>query len=365
MKKLVLAFVLLNSAPCNAQEGMTAELTGRVSSKGQPLPGVTITLRSNALQAARIALTGANGGYLFPLLPPGQFNMRVALDGFSAVEENVRATLAETSRVDIELSPSPVIETINVDSRSAQVPASLVISTNVRASELERLPVVRDIRSAVLLSPAANQLGQKQGILISGAASWDSLYLVDGVPVNEYLSGQPNNLFIGDAIEEITLLTGNISAEYGRFTGGVVTTLTRSGGNEFHGSLRDTVANGAWTSRSPEQTAAPLDRANHGVEATLGGFLLKDRLWFFAAGREARESDRKYTALTVMPYQFDNHDRRRELKLTAQAGRRQTLMASWIDSTLTEINANDGGALDEDSLIPRRSQPSLLLGVTY
>ena len=67
--------------------------------------------------------------------------------------------------------------------------------------------------------------------------------------VGENLRGQPDNLFIEDAIQEITTLSGSISAEYGRFTGGVVSTLTKSGSNEFHGSFRDSLSNPKWTSK--------------------------------------------------------------------------------------------------------------------
>jgi carboxypeptidase family protein len=247
LKKLAAVLLLLRALPCLAQQAVTSELTGRVASARQSLPGVTVTLTSDSLQGSRVAVTGENGGYLFALLPPADYLLHFDLQGFSAVEKRVRVALAETTRVDVEMAAAPLRETLAVESDRDRVAEGASIGTHLRAAELQSLPGPRDIRAAVLLSPSAESLNNR--LVLAGAPTWDSLFLVDGVVVNENLSGQPHNLFIEDAIQEIAVLTGGIAAEYGRFTGGVVSTLTKSGGNEFSGSLRDTVTNGAWTSR--------------------------------------------------------------------------------------------------------------------
>ena len=79
--------------------------------------------------------------------------------------------------------------------------------------------------------------------------------MLNGVDVNDNLFGSPQNLFIEDAIEETQVLTSGISAEYGRFTGGVVNAITKSGGNVFSGSLRANLTNPAWTTRRPSRPA--------------------------------------------------------------------------------------------------------------
>jgi outer membrane receptor protein involved in Fe transport len=369
VKRVVVA-VLLLATPCFAQQGTTAELTGRVASAGQALPGVSVTLTSGALQGSRVTVTGENGGYLFAFLPPADYLLRFDLQGFTAVERSVRVPLAVTTRVDVELEATPLHETVTVESGSARVAASASIGTNLRAAELQRLPGGRDIRAAVLLSPSASAQGPTNRLVIAGAPTWDSLFLVDGVVVNEYLSGQPHDLFIEDAIQEIAVLTGAVSAEYGRFTGGVVSTLTKSGGNEFHGSLRDTLTNGVWTKRTPlAGQPDPLDKVNHAVEATLGGFLLRDRLWFFAAGRKAEASLGRFTALTNYRYRIDSHEERRDVKVTQQITVRHSLIASYIHTSLAETNAIDpdrGGRVAElAGLIANRRQPARLLALTY
>src|SRR4029077_8582777 len=100
------------------------------------------------------------------------------------------------------------------------------------------------------------------GNTISGAMSYDNLYLVNGAVVNENLRGQPHQLYIEDAIQETTVLTGGVSAEFGRFTGVVVSAITKSGGNEFSGSVRDTIDNPSWTEKSFSAQPEPIDRTN-------------------------------------------------------------------------------------------------------
>src|SRR5204863_3288790 len=139
----------------------------------------------------------------------------------------------------------------------------------------------RTIDDVTRLAPGVNEAGPNDQITISGANSFDNLFLVNGVVVNENLRGQPNPLYIEDAIQETTVLTGGVSAEFGRFTGGVVSTITKSGGNDFSGSLRDNLTNPSWTDETKfAGQVANLDDPNHQGEGTFGGHILRDRLWF-------------------------------------------------------------------------------------
>src|SRR3954468_16851258 len=137
------------------------------------------------------------------------------------------------------------------------------------------------------------------GHTISGAMSYDNLYLVNGAVVNENVRGQTHALYIEDAIQETTVLTGGVSAEFGRFTGGVVSAITKSGGNEFSGSVRDTLDNPKWTEKSISTQATPIDHTNNTYEETLGGRIVRDRLWFFVAGRQAKTSANR--SLSALP----------------------------------------------------------------
>ena len=350
------------------QLGATAELTGTVTSAGQALPGVTVTLTSNGLQGSRTTVTGENGGYLFMLVPPADYVLHFNLQGFTPAQEDVHVSLAETARADIALVPSPLREEIVVRAEGARLSDSS-IGTNVDAALLQQLPGPRDIGAVTQLSPSTNRLGNRNGIVIDGAPSWDSLYLVDGVAASAYLTGQPHNVALEDAIQEIVVLSGGISAEYGRFTGGVVSTLTKSGGNAFSGSLRDTLTNAAWTARTPwPNQPRSSDRTNHALEATLGGFLIKERLWFFAASRQADNTALPFTNLTNIRYSSPSHDRRWEVKLTDHITSRQSLVLSYADAYLEEKNVRStrgDNVLDLASLIADRTQPTRLLAATY
>jgi hypothetical protein len=212
-------------------------------------------------------------------------------------------------------------------------------------------------------------------VTISGAPSYDNVFLVDGVVVNENLRGQPHNLFIEDAIQETTILAGGVSAEYGRFTGGVVSTLTKSGGNTFSGSFRDSFSNPDWTEKVWEgcSTCSPplapeadhVEHTDQVYEATLGGRILKDHLWFFGAGRLAERSIQRFTAITNLPYTNGFDEKRWEGKLTAQIASGHNFVASYLDITNDETNNAFGAVLDFASLVPLRSLPNTLLSLNY
>ena len=97
---------------------------------------------------------------------------------------------------------------------------------------------------------------------ISGATSFDNVFMINGVDINDNLFGTANNLFIEDAIEQTNILTGGISAEYGRFSGGVVNIVTKSGGNTFGGSFRENFSNPKWIDETPRQKAATPPSTN-------------------------------------------------------------------------------------------------------
>lgn len=327
-------------------------------------------IESNAMQRSRTTMTGENGGYSFGLLPPAQYELRFHRDGFTDLVERVRVSLASVARVDVELQPAPLSETITIESDRARAPADALVELTVRASDLQKMPGDRDIATAVGRSASVNALGPLRHIVIAGAPSWDSLYLVDGVAVSEYLSGQPQNLFIEDAIDEVAVQTSAISSEYGRFTGGVVTAMTKRGGDEYRTSFRETITNPSWTLRTPwPDQPRPLDHTNLNSEATMGGFIAKDRLWFFAASRKARMTQQSFTAFTNIPYDAQSAEERWQAKLTAQLTPAHSVIASYMNASLAERNAADnrtsGAALDLASVIPNRWQPANLMTITY
>ena len=278
-------------------QGTTGSLVGTVTTEGAGLPGVTVTITSPALQGTRTAVTGDNGGYSFPALPPGDYTVDVRAgrhaDGHAEV-------CASTSRRPAAPTPSCVRRHVSEAITVTAVGAGGARDDRgrrrtSRSEQIAELPTLhRTITTTALLAPGVNDAGPNKQITISGAPSFDNLFLVNGVVVNENLRGQPHNLFIEDAIQETTVLTGGDLRR--------VRPLHRRRGQRrspsraatsSRGSLRDCFRNDDWTVEEPRlrRSARPitLDEINSVYEGTLGGRIIRDRLWFFGAGRKEND----------------------------------------------------------------------------
>ncbi len=170
--------------------------------------------------------------------------------------------------------------------------ATSIVGTNLKHEEIEALATPRTLEGIATLSPGVTENSTNSGqIVVNGAMAFDNIFMINGVDVNDNLFGDPFNLFIEDAIEETQVLTAGISAEYGRFTGGVVNAITKSGSNIFSGSGRVNFLNPDWTTPTPYEVTKGLQDTAHPnqlqerYEGTFGGPILKDRLWFFGSGR--------------------------------------------------------------------------------
>jgi len=361
----ILAVALL-AAPAFAQ-GTSAMLVGTITSGGSPLPGATITVSSPSLIGTRTSVSGANGDYNIPALPPGDYTVKVELEGMQTVTSRKHLSLAETSRVDADLKQAAVSEAITVTAAAPAVMESTQIAANFTKATMEKLPTNRSITASVDLTPGAgvNANSPNGQYAISGAPSYDNVYYVNGTVVNENLRGQPEQLYIEDAVQETTVMTGGISAEYGRFTGGVISTITKSGGNTFSGSVRDNISNSAWTGKTPFPGEADhLSKTNNIYEETLGGFIMRDRIWFFGAGRQRKTDSQTFTSVTNVPFSQARDQKRFEGKLTGNITQSHNLTASYVD-----VNDSDGGnffgsILDTRSLNDRKL-PNKLLTAQY
>lgn len=377
---------ILFSALALAQGIPTASLTGKVTAEGNtPLPGVTVTVQSSSLQGTRDVTTSENGDYIFNLLPPGDYTVRFALAGMAGVERSVSLSSASIGRVDVEMKPAAVTETVTVSGEAAEAAAveNPQVAATYQKDFIEKLPILRTLAATTLLAPGVTNNGpggndRLASIAIAGAPSYDSLFLINGVVVNENLRGQPHDLFIEDAIQETTVITGNVSAEYGRFTGGVVSALTKSGGNRLSGSFRTSFTNEKWSSNDPLNEGRGvdprLDKTNPVYEATLGGPIWVDRIWGFGAYRTQKTSISRQTNPTAGPgtidptvisYENIRDQQRIEGKLTLQLAPGHSLVGSYIDIQDEEVNNSfTTNILDTASLVTRQT-PNTLLGINY
>jgi hypothetical protein len=366
---LACASFLLAAGVASAQT-TTGTLSGQVNDAGNlPAPGVTVTLQSASLQGLKTTTTSGHGDYVVPFLPPGDYVVTFELSGFAKAERRVRLSVAANETLNVKLAVAGVAEqvTVTVAAKSDFTQASAV-STSYQASSLDKLPVARDLSGAVLLAPGTTDNGPGGNIMIAGAPSFENLFLVNGVVVNETLRGSALPLYIEDAIEETKTTTGGVSAEYGRFAGGVVTMTTKSGSNRFGGSYRTTFTDDAWHALNPIEKTLGTDPRAHAVvpafEGTLGGPIRKDRLWFFGAARYQNNKTSHTTPFTNITYDYSEKERRYEGKLTWTPTAGQTARFAYTNTRLNIHNRNFSDVLDTASLFDRED-PQHLVSANY
>ena len=287
---LLIALILTVTAHAFAQGVQTGTITGSVrDQKDLVMPGVVVTATSPSLLGTRTAATDANGVYVIAGLPPGAYSVRFERMGFRTVEATQRVALGQTVQVDAAMPVAGVVEEVQVSAETPGILTSVQGGMNFRTEETSKLAAPRTLWGLSELAPGlTDNTPNTSQVTIGGGFAYDNQFLVNGVDVADNFFAQPNNLFIEDAIEEVQVLTSGISAEFGRFGGGVVNAITRSGGNQFSGSLRLNFYSPSWTERTPFEVtsnAARIKDIQHNYEGTGGGPVLRDRLWFFAAGR--------------------------------------------------------------------------------
>src|SRR6185369_5953931 len=150
------------------------------------------------------------------------------------------------------LGQAAIAEEVTVVGTPAHVVTQTAqVATNFRQDLIATLPTNRDINASVLMAPSVHATGAGGAYSIAGAMSFETLFMINGVSVSDNLRGQPYDLYIEDAVQETAVATAGISAEYGRFSGGVVNVITKSGGNLFSGSFRDSINNDSWRALTP------------------------------------------------------------------------------------------------------------------
>ena len=366
---VVLALALAPSAGLLAQSTLTGTVAGTVSSQRQPVPGVTVTLTSPALQGERVVTTGSNGDYVAPGLPPGEYVVQYSKPGMSTVTRAATVDLSGTTRMDADLDVV-AIEALTVRGDLPTPIATAQLGANYKAADLDRLPVGRTLAAIAVQAPGVVVSGLREGgIRINGAFGYDNVFLVDGTDIQDNLHGTANNLYIEEAVAETAVLTGGIPAEYGRFTGGVVNAITKSGGNRFSGSVRIDLSNPDWTEQTPfeeERDIPRPDAIDEVYSATLGGPILRDRLWFFAAGRLLETTMAQTLPETGARVNSVTDNPRWEVKLTGNIASNHTLQASYLDNEEKNLDRPASPiAADLRGVDPLRTVPNTRWAASY
>ena len=300
---LVMALVVF--VEVSAQGVQTGSVRGNVqdaSSLG--LPNATVRAESPAQQGSRITETDTAGAYRLSGLAPGVYTFTFEFPGLQSVVREVRVSLGATEIVDVAMQTVVGSDALVV---VGQAPRSHSGGINLQQSDIDALPTGRTPSLVAELAPGlTNNTPNVNQVTISGAVAYDNVFLLDGVDIGDNLFARPDDLFVEEAIEETQVLTSAVSAEYGRFSGGVVNAVTKRGGNLFSGSVRSNLSNAAWTDETPFEKAAGQKRQSkmdRYYEGTFGGPLRKDRAWFFFAGRTQSSETSLTLAQTAAPFQ--------------------------------------------------------------
>src|SRR3954470_18206975 len=293
----LLPILVFITVPLAAQT--TGSISGHVTdTSGAALPGVTVEATGPALQGIRIGISDITGLYRLPLLPPGSYTVAFTLTGFAQKKNAaVPVALGKETAVDAVLSPA-MTETITVGSFAPPIDtSSTTLGTNLNATQIETLPTARNYSSVAQITPGVStdaiQSDDKQTptITVYGSSGAENAFYVDGVNTTNSEYGFQGKELNFEFIEALEVKTGGYEAEYGRATGGIINVITKSGSNELHGDLfgydtSDSLQTNSHAVAGP--TPGGFTRKDYGAD--VGGFILKDRLWFFGAYDQVRNT---------------------------------------------------------------------------
>jgi hypothetical protein len=298
-------FVFAGIFPLAAKAQLTTgTLRGFVADlQGEPLPGVTIELESEALMRPRSATTDAKGYYRFLYLPPGTYTICAKLQGFGTCwQKGVPVLVGQTSSADIKMEMEGLEETIEVTASAPLIDkVSSAISYNVNLEMIQTVPLAprMDFASTWFLLPGVIDSGggraQVNPSMIArtqGASFfWDQHFqddshenkvVIDGMEINDSMSGNTFSTLNFDAVEEIDVKTSGASAEYGNSRNSFMNIVTKSGGNAFHGSFLFRYQPMSFVSTNVK--GATPNKIRYMIPSlTLSGPIVKDKLWFLAS----------------------------------------------------------------------------------
>lgn len=278
------------SAAVFAQEA--GQINGTVrDDKGAPIAGARVIIKAPQMIAPRTISTGTDGSFRAPLLPPGDYTITVEAQGYLAKgASGVRIGIGGRVNQDFALKPtqqmSAVVEV--VASNATADKADTKTSTNVSAEALASLPLAdRAFYGAADVAPGVVTTSTGS-IAIRGGYTQSTVYTVNGVSVGDDYQGQQyNNRVIDDAIEDAQVVQSPLHARFGRTSSGSVNVVTKSGGNDFSGSIRGYYTRDDWKSWRPKQTQTGGTRINEinlkQYDVFLSGPIIKDKLWFAAS----------------------------------------------------------------------------------
>jgi hypothetical protein len=284
-----------------AQE-RTGEMNGTARDQSKAVvPGVSVTAIHKESGRVFTANTGGDGAFVLRALEPGRYSVAFQVPGFSAMEyPDVLVTAGRVLTVHAELSVKGQQQSVEVAADAAPLidTTTIAVGHNVLREEFSRLPKTRSFQSLAAVSPSV-QAGNvtEGGFQVNGASGSENLFAVDGLSTNSLIEGHSRQDAAYEILEEVQVKTAGIEAQYGGALGGVISAITRSGGNAYHGDVHYYFSGSRLGAGPPHRLLMdpvnllaitvqqdhkdPLSR--HEAGYSLGGYIIRNRVHFFSA----------------------------------------------------------------------------------
>jgi hypothetical protein len=307
--------ILLSSGLCAAQQNVTsATLSGRIEdASGASVNGASIVATHVETNQQLTTASDHEGRFRFPFLRTGAYDLKIEAQGFSAATRQLTVSVGQSLDLPVKLDVAGVSAQVNIGS---DVPVVETVRTQItetiRPNEINELPLNgRNYLDLALLIPGvsptntgSNQRFAEtsavpgQGISIAGQRNLYNNFIVDGMSANDDAADLTGTYYSEEVIDQFQVVTSGGIAEFGRASGGVVNILTKSGTNDWRGSLYGFFRNQRFDARNPlAPTKDFLTQGQYGL--TFGGPLRSDRTFFFSNFEQTR---RNYSAvLTISP----------------------------------------------------------------
>jgi outer membrane receptor protein involved in Fe transport len=282
---LVAAILCVTAGLGMAQTTQTGNIVGAVTSADGPLPGVTVTIKSPAMMLPSMSVvSSASGTFRFMGLAPGDYEMTFEMPGMQTViRKGVKVSVAQNTTIDITMEQKTLEESVTVIGQSPTIDKQRTTrAANMDRIFLQSIPANRTLATYFNMAPGVT------GDTAHGGSTMDNSYNLDGVNMVDPATGVPNVNFGLDIMEELAVQIGGLTAEYGSVRGAMVNVVTKSGGNKFSGSasfyFNHEKLKGDNTKGTPLEGSKSGNKLEIEPVVTLGGPLIKDKLWFFVNG---------------------------------------------------------------------------------
>ena len=295
---LLITFLLVG--PLGLAQERFGELNGAVTdASGAAVPNATVTLTNKTTGRVTNVSTGSDGSYVARNLEPGHYSVRIEAKGFSAFEvPDVNLLVGKTLKIDASMQVGSIDQVVQVTEQAPLIDTSgVTIAHNVTAEEFDRLPKARSFQGLLVASPSVNQGDIEGGFQVNGASGAENQFVIDGVSTTSLINGKSRQNANFEILQEVQVKTAGIDAEFGGALGGVLSAITKSGGNDFHGDFHyyywgNSISTGPTLRLAldpvTERAARHIQDGkfpdnNHEIGGSLGGPFIKNKLYFFSA----------------------------------------------------------------------------------